>query len=320
MLRWWAGAALAASCLAFLPCAFGQAWPAKPIRNILTLGGTDLLARSVATKLSDALGQPVVVDLVMGASGSIGAAAVARAAPDGYTFMLTSSAQIVTRPFLSRNTPYDSVKSFTPIAKVAEAVAVVVVNPKFPAATMKELADYAKRNPGRISYGTSGVGTTHHLSAEVVKQLTGIEWTHVPYKAASQAAADLITGEVPVMFGAYTNFVPFVTAGKVRLLAINNDHRFRPLPDVPTVAEQLPGYERPQGWVAYFGPAGMPRAIVTRLYDEIEKALAPADVRAKLEATGMMVGVSPPADLAEAVKRTVAITGKMVKAAGIEPE
>jgi tripartite-type tricarboxylate transporter receptor subunit TctC len=316
MIRILAGAAWLAASV----CAYSQTWPVKPIRNVLTLAGTDFLARSVATKMSEALGQPVVIDLVVGASGSIGAATVARAAPDGYTIMLTSSAQIVTRPFLSRNTPYDSVKSFTPIAKVAEAVAVVVVNPKFPAATMKDLVDYAKRNPGKVSYATSGVGTTHHLSAEVVRQLAGLEWTHVPYKASSQAVTDILTGEVPVAFGAFTNFVQFANSGKLRVVAINNEARFKPMPDVPTVAEQLLGYERPQGWVAYFGPAGMPVPLVMRLHDEIVRALAPADVRAKLESTGMMVGVSTPAELAEMVKRTVAITGRMVKAAGIEPE
>jgi len=306
--------------LAIPLCAHPQAYPVKPVRMVLTLAGTDVLARVGAQRMTEAFGQPVVVDLVVGASGAIGAASVARAAPDGYTIMLTSSAQVVTRVFLSRNTPYDSVKSFTPIAKVAEAVAVVAVNPALPAGSIGELIDYARRNPGKISFATSGVGTTHHLSAEMVRQLTGIEWTHVPYKSSGQVINDLFSGEVQVAFSALANLVQFANAGKVRIIAVNADARFRALANIPTVAEQLNGYERPPGWVAYFGPAGLPSPIVARLNEEIVKAMSVPEVRAKLEAIGFVVSTSTPGELGDMVKRSVAITGKLVKAAGIEPE
>jgi tripartite-type tricarboxylate transporter receptor subunit TctC len=262
----------------------------------------------------------VVVDLVLGASGSIGAAMVARAVPDGYTIMLTSSAQVITRGFLSRNTPYDAVKSFSPIAKVAEAVAVVASNSAFPATTIGELVEFARRNPGKVSYATSGVGTTHHLSAEMIRQITGIDWTHVPYKSSAQIITDLMSGETQVAFSALANITQFAGAGKLRILAINGDHRFRAMPDTPTVAEQLKGYERPPGWVAFFGPAGMSPAIGNRLNEEILRSLQPPEVRAKLESIGFVVATSSPAELGEMVRRSVAITGKLVKSAGIEPE
>jgi tripartite-type tricarboxylate transporter receptor subunit TctC len=307
-------------CLLNSLCANSQSYPVKPVRLVLTLAGTDVLARVGAQRLTEAFGQPVVVDLVVGASGAIGAATVARAVPDGYTIMLTSSAQIVTRVFLSRNTPYDSVKSFTPIAKVAEAVAVVAVNPALPVASVSDLIDYARRNPGRISFATSGVGTTHHLSAEMVRQLTGIEWTHVPYKSSGQVINDLYSGEVQVAFSALANLVQFANAGKVRIIAVNADARFHALANIPTVAEQLNAYERPPGWVAYFGPAGMPSTIVARLSEEIVKGMSVPDVRAKMEAIGFVVTTSTPGELADMVKRSVAITAKLVKTAGIEPE
>jgi len=308
------------ACLSFSLCAMSQAYPVKPVRLVLTLAGTDLLARVGAQRLTESLRQPVVVDLVLGASGSIGAATVARAAPDGYTLLLTSSAQIVTRGFLSRNTPYDSVRSFSPIAKVAEAVAVVAVNPAFPAGSIGELVDVARRNPGKISYATSGVGTTHHLSAEMIRQLTGIEWTHVPYKSSGQVANDLLSGEIPVVFSSLANLTQFASAGKVRIIAVNADARFRALPSIPTVTEQLNGYERPPGWVAYFGPAGLPPVMVARLNKEIVGAMSQPDIRTKLEAIGFVVSTSSPSELADMVRRSVAITGKLVRTAGIEPE
>ncbi|MFM9971526.1 MAG: Bug family tripartite tricarboxylate transporter substrate binding protein [Burkholderiales bacterium] len=297
-----------------------QAYPVKPIRLVLTLAGTDVLARAGAQRLTEALGQPVVVDLVLGASGSIGAATVARAAPDGYTLMMTSSAQIITRVFLSKNTPYDSVKSFSPIAKVAEAVAVVVVNPALPVGSIGEMINHARRNPGKLSYATSGVGTTHHLSSEMLRQLTSIEWTHVPYKSSAQVINDLMSGEVQIAFSALANLVQFANAGKLRIIAVNGDARFSALSNVPTVAEQLPGYERPPGWVAYFGPAGLPAPMVSRLNEEIVRAMAASELRVKLEAIGFVVSTSTAGELAEMVKRSVTITGKLVKAAGIEAE
>ena len=194
------------------------------------------------------------------------------------------------------------------------------VNPVLPVGSIGEMINHAKRNPGRISYATSGVGTTHHLSSEMLRPLTGIEWPHVPYRSSGQVINDLIRGEVQVAFSALANLVQFANAGKVRTIAINGDARFRVLPNIPTVAEQLSGYERPPGWVAYFGPAGLPPAIVTRLNEEIVKAMSVPEVRAKLEAIGFVVSTSTPGELGDMVKRSVAINGKLVKAAGIDAE
>lgn len=178
------------------------------------------------------------------------------------------------------------------------------VNPVLPVGSIGEMINHAKRNPGRISYATSGVGTTHHLSSEMLRPLTGIEWPHVPYRSSGQVINDLIRGEVQVAFSALANLVQFANAGKVRTIAINGDARFRVLPNIPTVAEQLSGYERPPGWVAYFGPAGLPAPIVARLNEEKVKAMSAPDVRAKLEMIGFVVSTSTPGELGDMVKRS----------------
>jgi tripartite-type tricarboxylate transporter receptor subunit TctC len=258
--------------------------------------------------------------MVLGASGSIGAENAARAAPDGYTLMLTSSAQMVTRVFLTKNTPYDPVKNFTPIGKVAEAISVIAVHPSLPVHSVRELIDYAKKNSGRLSYGTSGIGTAHHLSAEMIRQLTGIEWTHVPYKGGTPVVTDLVSGQIPVGFAILATIVNFAQAGKVRLIAVSADTRYPAIPEVPTTGEQLPGFEKPPGWMAYFGPAGMPAPIVRRLNAEIVRTMQVPEVKARSEGIGFVPVTSSPEELGEMLRRDLGLTGRLMKAAGIEPE
>lgn len=301
--------------------AYSQAYPTKPVRTIMTVaGGADVVARLVAEQLTRALGQPVIVESQAGAGGLIGAEMVTRAAPDGHTIMLSAAANIVLRGFLTKNTPYHPIKSFTPIGKVADTILVVVANPSAPFNNMKELLDYARRNPGKLSYGTSGIGTNHHLSAELITQLTGIKWVHVPYKGGPPVLTGVMSDPSQVGFSILATSTPMIKAGKIKLLGLNNNERYPLLPNLPTVAEQIPGYERPPGWMAYFGPAGMPDAIVRRLNTEIVRIMNVPEVKAKSEAIGFVSSTGTPEELTAMIKRDLVVLEKIIKAAGIQPE
>jgi tripartite-type tricarboxylate transporter receptor subunit TctC len=299
-----------------------QTYPTKPIRTLVTVaGGVEVAVRALSNKLSDALGQPVIVETQSGAGGAVGATNVAHAAPDGYTLAYATTSAMTLRPFLTKNTPYDTVKDFTPISKVGEAVACVVVNNSFPAKSIKELVDYARANPGKVSFGSSGIGTTHHLSGELIMQMTGVKMVHIPYKSGGQSFQDLIAGQVQLVFGVMASSIGQIEAGKVRLLAINGDKRYPRTPDAPTVAESLPGYDRPAGWMAYFGPAGLPQPITKRLHAELVKGMATADVMSVFDKLGLLVETSAsPESFGAEVKRQYEQAGRLVKAAGIEPE
>ncbi len=307
--------------VAFAGAVHAQAYPARPIRSIMTVaGGADIIARLVAQGLTAALGQPVVVESLAGAGGAIGAEAVARAAPDGYTIMLTSASALVMNRFLSKSARLDPLKDFTPITKAFETIAVVVVSPSLPAASMRDLVEYARRHPGKLSYGTSGIGTTHHLSGEAIRLLTGIDWVHVPYKGGPPVITDLIGGEIQVGFSILATAAPFLASGKIRVLAVNGAKRYHAIPNAPTVSEELPGYEPPSTWGGYFGPAGMPPAVASRLHDEIVRILSSPEVRAKAEDIGFPIATSTPAELAATIRRDIEYTARIVKAVGIRPE
>ena len=307
--------------LVVLGAAHAQPYPSRPIRSIMTVaGGADIIARLVAQGLTTALGQPVVIESQAGAGGAIGADAVARAAPDGYTIMLTSASALVMNRFLSRSARLDPLKDFTPITKAFETVALVVTSPALPVGSVRELIEYAKRHPGKLSYGTSGIGTTHHLAGESIRLLTGIDWVHVPYKGGPPVITDLIAGEIQVGFSILATAAPFVASGKIKILAVNGAERYHVIGDVPTVTEQLPGYEPPSTWGGYFGPAGMPRAIVARLHDEIVRILNSPEVRAKAEDIGFPVATSTPEELTATIQRDIEYTARIVKAVGIRPE
>jgi len=304
-----------------ITAAHAESYPSRPIRSIMTVaGGADVVARLVAQGLTAALGQPVVVEAQPGAGGAIGAEAVARAAPDGHTVMLTSASALVMNRFLSKSARLDPLKDFTPITKAFETVALVVAGPALPVASMRELIEYAKRHPGKLSYGTSGIGTTHHLAGESIRLLTGIDWVHVPYKGGPPVITDLIAGEIQVGFSILATAAPFIASGKIRILAVNGAKRYHVIGDVPTVSEQLPGYEPPSTWGGYFGPAGMPRTIVARLHDEIVRILNSPEVRAKAEDIGFPVATSTPEELTATIRRDIEYTAKIVKAVGIRPE
>ena len=312
---------LAAGLLLPLP-ALSQQYPVKPIRTIMTAaGGVETACRALSQKLSESLGQPGIVDPQSAAGGAVGASAVARAAPDGYTLAFATTSPMVLRPFLMKNTPYDTLRDFTPITQVGEAVASVVSSVSLPVNSLKEMIEYARANPGKVSFGTSGIGTTHHLSGNLIMQATGVKMVHVPYKSGGQAIQDLVGGRIQLLFGVMASSLPHIQSGKARLLAINGGSRYSRTPNIPTVSEVIPGYDRPPGWMAYFGPAGLPQPIVKRLHTEIVKAMHHPEVSAVFEKLGLVVETSEsPEQFAAAVKKHYDRAGALVKAAGIEPE
>ena len=298
-----------------------QAYPTKPIRVIMAVqGGAEVTVRIMANKVTEAMGQPLVIEMMPGAGGAQAAETVMHAAPDGYTIMYTGASAMVIRKFVTRNTRYDPVTDFSPIIRLNETVLHIMVNPSLPVNNMHELVDYAKKNPGKLSWGTSGVGTSHHLSGELIRMLTGIDWVHVPYKGAPPVVTDLIAGRIQVGFGTISTIAPIVNSGKIRIIAINNGQRYPLFPNVPTVAEQLPGYIAAPSFTGYYGPAGMPRPIVQRLYGEYLKAATSPEARAKAEELGYFQGTGTPEELAESIKQGLAIVEKIVKGSGIQPE
>jgi tripartite-type tricarboxylate transporter receptor subunit TctC len=300
---------------------FAQAYPEKPVRVVLALGGGgEALARLLGQKLTESIGQPFLIDPQPGATGAVGAGMVARAAPDGYTLLCASPNSQVWRLVLSKNTPYDPIKDFSPISMLVDAVLVVAASNSSGITSIKDLIERAKQNPGKIFYGTSGVGTGHHFSAELFQTVAGVKLTHVPYKDPNQVATDLMADRIPVGFGIFGTMYQFHTSGKLRIIAINNIKRYARTADIPIVAESLPGYIPPPGWTAWFGPAGLPRPIVQRLHDELAKAITSPDLGDKIDALGFIVRLSTPEELGEIVKRDLERTIKIAKAAGIEPE
>jgi tripartite-type tricarboxylate transporter receptor subunit TctC len=298
-----------------------QQYPAKPIRVVVAGSGAGEAApRAFAQEMSAGLGQPIVIDPQSAAGGALAAQIVARATPDGYTLLYSSPNVLVFRLFLVKDVGYDPVKDFTPIARAVETALCIAASVAAPFATLRELIDYARAHPGEVSYSTTGVGTGHHLNAEQLKSMTGIELVHVPYKTGAQQAQDLVAGRVPVGGSPLSNVVPMVRAGKLRVLAIVGQNRSPLVPDVPTVREVVPGFESIEGWSAYFGPAGMPRAIVARLHGEIANAAAKPAVRAQLEQLGYAVGAGTPEELDALVRRDLGIAARLAAKAGVRPE
>jgi tripartite-type tricarboxylate transporter receptor subunit TctC len=309
--------------LALVPAlALAQAFPAKPIRMIVPYapgGATDVLARPIAQKLSEQLGQPVVVENRPGANATIGADHVARSAPDGYSFFLGSIVHYMV-PFFSKNVPYDPLRDFT-IAQVAVVPNVLAVNPSLPVHSVKELVEYARKSGNKLPYGTTGTGSTHHLGGILLAQLTGIPFEHVPYKGGNPAIQDVLSGSIPVVILTATTVMPQVKNGKLRALGLIETRRYSVVPGVPTIAESLPGYGVPDTWFGIMGPAGMQRPVLEKLNAEIRKAVQDAEVRQRIENIGMEpTGTTSAAEMAVNIKAEVETIRKIVTTAGIQPE
>jgi len=322
-------ARLAAACCA-LAClvlpgtpASAQTWPDKPIRLVIPFaagGPTDVIGRIVGIKLSEALGQPVVIDNRVGATGSIGAEMVAKAAPDGYTLLMGTSSIMAANPVLNTKVPYDPIRDFAPISLTGTLENVLVVHPSVPAKNIAEFVAYAKANPGKLSYSSSGIGSTYHLGAELFCVQAGINMLHVPYKGAAPAALDLLAGNVQVMFDNVASALPNIRTGKVRALGVASLKRYPELPEVPTISESgLPGYETTI-WLALYAPAKTPKEIVARLNEAVVRIMASSDVQERYSRQGMAAVSSTPEHLLEYNKAELVKWGKVVKEAGIKPE
>jgi tripartite-type tricarboxylate transporter receptor subunit TctC len=312
-------AGIAAIALAQPAAAQAPAYPTKAIRLVVPFppgGATDILARNVAQKLSETWGQRVVVDNRPGAGGNIGSELVAKAAPDGYTLEMGTVGTHAINASLYSKMPYDHVKDFAPIILVAGVPNVLVVNPSLPVNSVQELIAYAKANPGKLNFASSGPGTSIHLSGELFKVMAGVQMTHVPYKGSAPALQDLLGGQVQLMFDNLPPSLPQIKGGKLRALAVTSLTRAPALPDVPTIAESgLPGFEA-SSWFGILAPASTPPAIIAKVNAEVAKWLASPEGKDKLAAIGANAGGGSPEDFARHIQAETAKWAKVVKESG----
>jgi tripartite-type tricarboxylate transporter receptor subunit TctC len=309
--------------LAGAGAALAQSYPERPITLVVPFapgGSASIAARSVADKMSETLGQQIVIDNRGGAGGTIATRAVAKSAPDGYTILVTTSATVGTSPSLLENLGYDPRKDFAPIGLIAATPNLIAVHPSFPAHSLAELIKIGREAATPIPYGSPGTGTLNHLTVELLAYRTGMKLAHVPYKGAGPALNDLLGGHIKVLISAIPNAHSHVVAGTIRALAVTGAKRSPLLPAVPTFAESgLPGYEVPLRW-GLAAPAGTPHAIIEKLNGALNAALATDEVRARLAIEGAEPEPITPEDYAALIDREVAMWSDLVKAVGIKPE
>jgi tripartite-type tricarboxylate transporter receptor subunit TctC len=305
-----------------LPTAYAQKFPDKPVRFIVPFppgGGNDILARALAPRLADFLGQPVIIDNRAGAGGNIGTEAAAKAPPDGYTIVIASN-QVTINPWLFAKLPFDIEKDFAPVALVASVPMVLAVHPSVAAQNVRELIALAKAGPGKLNHSTPGSGTPQHIAFEVFNHAAGVQITHVPYKGTTPAIADLLGGQVQAAIGTLASLEQHVKAGKLRALGVTTPKRSAAMPNVPTIAEAaLPGFEVPL-WYSILAPAGTPKDVVTRLSAEIARTLAAPDIRERLTGQGFEVSYLNAEQMAELIRRDTARWQKTVKDIGLKVE
>ena len=300
--------------------ALAQAWPAKPIRLVVTFpsgGAPDILARLFADKAQ--LGQPVVVENKPGAGGNIGADNVAKSPPDGHSLVMGTVGTHSINGALYSKMPYDMVKDFTPVAHVASAPNLLVVTNSLPVKNVAELVAYMKANPNKLSFGSPGIGTSVHVSGELFKSMTGTTMQHVPYKGRQFAIPDLVGGQIQVMFDNMPSALPMAKEGKIRALAQTTATRSPAAPDVPTVAETVPGFEATT-WFAVFAPAGTPRDIVMKVNAEMQRVFNLPDVQDKMKTLGLQPWISSPEELAKYQAAEIVKWAKVVKDSGAKAD
>jgi tripartite-type tricarboxylate transporter receptor subunit TctC len=313
---------LALALFAIAGPAWAQDFPSRPVTIVVgyTPGATsDLVARTIGERLNAAWGQSVIVDNRSGVSGNIAATYVARAQPDGYTLMVGTDAMMTSNVYLYKNIPFDPVKDFAPIIYAGANIICLAVHTDFPAQSVADVIAYAKANPGKLNYGSSGTASPHHLAGELLRQKTGIDIVHVPYRGGGATINDLLGGHIKVAFLSLSTAVPHLSTGKIRILAVVEKARYDAMPEIPTIGETVPGFEM-SSWHGIFAPAATPAPLVTRLNAAIRNVLATEAVREKLAALGVAVATSTPEELADIVKRGLAARGELVKAANIQPE
>jgi len=300
--------------------AWAQAYPTKPIRIVVGFppgGGNDIIARLVGAKMQETWGQSVVIDNRPGAASIIAAEHVAKSAPDGYTLLVNATGGMSVNPVLYAKLPYDSLKDFVPISMVGSFPLVLIVNPLVPANSVPELIAYAKANPGKLNYSSGS--TAFQVATEMFKQMTGTDLRHIPYKGSAASITAVIAGDVQMTIVDTPPLVPQIKAGKVRALGVTSAKRSSSMPEIPTVAESVPGYEMVL-WIGMFAPAGTPREIAAKLNAEVVRIVKLPDIRQKLDGMGVNPLGNTPEQVSEWIRREIAKYGPVVKAANIKAE
>ncbi len=314
--------AAAAAFAAALPAA-GQAYPEKPVKLIVSLapgGGVDMLARTLAPRMSEILGQPVVVENRPGGGTNIAADAVAHTAPDGYTLLVSSVTTFAINPSLFKTLSYDAVRDFTPVSLSGTFQFLLVCNADFPADTVSKLVNYAKANPKKVSFGSSGPGSPHQLSMELFARRTGIEVVHVPYKGAGPAVQDLIAGHIPVMFLDVATALPHIKSGRIKAIAAASSKRLELLPNTPTINESgVPGFEA-SSWLGVVAPAKTPASVISKLNTTINRILAETEVRARMAAAGGETMQSTPESFSRYQLAEIKKWGDIIRQSNITPD
>jgi tripartite-type tricarboxylate transporter receptor subunit TctC len=299
-----------------------QPFPSKPVRLIVPYsagGPVDTVARAIAPNLAAGWNQQVIVDNRAGSGGALGASVVAKAGPDGHTLLVTNSGPITAYPHLRKSVLFDFERDLSPISLLSTSSLVLTAHPALPVRSLAELIALAKKNPGKLSYATSGVGGVQHLAMVLLESRAGISLTHVPYKGASQALPDLLSGEVPLQFNSVLGTLPSIQAGKLRPLGVTAPQAVASLPGVPPIASQLPGFEI-ASWLALYGPAGLPQPLVDQLHRDAAAALKVPETRRRLTDVGLDLVAAGPAELAAYARREHALFGRLMGTAGIEKE
>jgi len=301
---------------------YAQNYPAKPVRIMVGYaagGSVDIVGRIFAQKLSEYFGQQFVVDNRPGAASNVAADLVAKSAPDGYTLLVSSSGSLGTNMAIYSKMPYDPLKDLAPIALLLHQGNVLIVNPSVPARSVKELIALAKSRKGQLNYGSGGSGSSQHMASELFQNVTGVQIVHVPYKGGAPAIADLVGGQIDLIFAPMPEALPYVRSSRVRALGVTTSKRSIMLPDVPTVAEAgVAGYEF-DGWMGIAGPAGMPRDLVMRVNTEVNKALSAPDVKTRLQDLGVELAGGTPEQLGSYMREQSAKMIKLARDAGIKP-
>lgn len=300
-----------------------QTFPVKPLRLIVPYtpgGSTDPVARLVALKLQDQVGQSVVVENRAGGGGIVGTQAVAKSPADGYMLIYATAGNLVQAPFMVKTLPYDPVKDFAPIVGIVTTGGALVANPGLPVTNLRELVDFGKRNPGKLAISNSGLGSAYHIAGELFKKLAEVDLVTVPYKGGAPALTAAVSGEVPLAIVSVATVIPYVNSGKLRLLGMIESSRYARMPNVPVIGEVVSGFAMPAGWHGILAPAGTPRPVVARLNGEIVKIMGQTDVKEKVSASGLDATGTTPEDFAETVRNDYALFGKIIKTLNIQPE
>jgi len=312
---------LAIVLLAASLCAHAQTYPTRAVRMIISFppgGALDVVGRPVAQKLSEAFKQPVVVENRGGAGGTIGSEYVAKQAPDGHVILLTAGTSHGTGSSFYANLPYDPIKDFVAIAAAVEVVVALAAHPAGPS-SVAELIQQARASPGKLSYGSSGIGSPMHLAGELLRESAKIDIVHVPYKGAGPAIADLLGGQIPLAFVSLASVMGHVKAGKLKALAVVEPQRYKGMPDIPTIKETVPSYDMFTSWLGFFAPAGTPPQVVARLNAEINRALADPELGAQLDGRALVRLNTTPEQFTEMVKKELALGERFAKMLGVKP-